>query len=1387
MPDPTSIPRVATAEPEIPAPGQYAPIPRLTRGVSVPTVNTMDPKLYNAANYYSDTPWTAAATSDPESMMGYKQSLGSKFGRFLLNLPMNTLASVIEMPLSAATFIAGDNEGVVLDGMRDMFGKLHRENPNAMFDPTDASSWLGTADSLITSIASFILPGQLIGTGLKSLALLANGTRAARLTMLGSHVASAATMAYIEGAQVGQEMYKKELPNLVNKLMYEEGLEPEAAQAKAEEMLNDGVNRTVLTNVLLNTGLNMFMLAPIFKSTKRGVERAIRTSAKPGETFLQSVARQAKNAGAEAEAFAKTTSANIQRRALLEAPQESLEEINNEYASRAGAKYAQDKQRNSLIEDLTDLNTWAGTAISPEGIMSAVLGAVGGGGQAIGMGLLPTNGMTVKVDANGKPVMQLDEQGNTVPVYEKKWMSNYKRDGYGYQAEYLSAIQAVASDVNNYNQELQKIQAEKDPVRKERMLDELFALNVVSSIEKGQADGWIAEYKRIVGLDNTVPVAEKIQKQIDELKAMRTETPEDTDKKNRQIDKLTKDLANAGSMTEAEFEGLSSGPKDNAYKKNAEEAAKKVEKLKALSEKYREKYETADEETGRNYSGFMFARAAMMDVMDDSIKELQDLYDEQVRNLPATGEITAVREVTRQFKSAALKQQSLLDDITMLRAYAEGNVTIDQARPTLNRYKIGPPDSSDFNKSFHSVLSRLHDDLATTQNTLRDLNEIFTLSAETELTRKDDPQSYAHPGAIDTFRKWLAKPGNSKKTFQDFVDSVISNSSDDTDLALAKAEIEMQQLELSIHREEFKRMDSVAGLRTFIKVTDGYRERQMKLQEQMLGNPELEELAKRLRWAARPADSGYYTSQHRQMRIAELRREFHKLRNKLLAVTESLSEFPIGDYFTKFDKYLELTRLKKDLELRLNTFVRHGGAVLTPVIYPHWQPAAKTARIDAYLEAMANGANIDDAFASTYGQDTANALQLIAAAAVTNRIKAAEALRRIEETMKHSVKEASKEEVQYAVQYYTRLLSDQQRMGPTAMLSMLEGLMPSEVVAKMQEHVTEWHKLIDERIKERGMTIQEVRTMRELFSHDIFSAEVANGLITPTEAALISHTMSYVVYDRAQAEYDAMMTAQQAEDLVGSPAVEQMLNGGPELNLEVPGLDTIHNALGKLQAFQSALADKMLDDYRKGKVLLESNMNKLRQELLTDGFTTDEADEAMRWLFSSSNPVVSDIEPETVKQPIMIARQRQNGLVVTNKDALSGKTQDSTFIGSKVALANKVQLITIENLHLGKFNTVTGRLEFRFYGKPDGILQENLERIRKLKRGNPLVLRIDRELVVDGRVWDSMRLYQDQMLPVRMCLRMKRSQLGFTLLQTRPHNSLKQMKVWPKYPLRFTC
>ncbi len=343
---------------------------------------------------------------------------------------------------------------------------VYKENPDQVFDVKDPAWWINHGQGLVESVGEFLVTGAGVGGALSKGAkafttAIKGGELAAKLGQGAAQLGTASGLAYTEGAMSGAQIYKD--------VFAATGDIDKASKAAAE---------TVRLNTIINTGLNITSLSPIFKSFKNlddGIKSQISRKAKEstGDYIKRLTALESQG----------IPQASIIKKLALEAGQEGLEEDVNLFAESEGRVTGGLKKATSS----SGIERFFDNALTEEGALNFALGAVGGVAQTAGMEYLPLKSYTDE-QGNKQRVSAHTLEGKEKVEYQKLTLQQLKSD-----LLFLQANQKALSEAVEKGDEVAANQAKQN----------LFNIAALKSMRTETVDELSTEIASLAGVDNT--------------------------------------------------------------------------------------------------------------------------------------------------------------------------------------------------------------------------------------------------------------------------------------------------------------------------------------------------------------------------------------------------------------------------------------------------------------------------------------------------------------------------------------------------------------------------------------------------------------------------------------------------------------------------------------------------------------------------------------------------------------------------------------------------------------------------------------------------------------------------------------------------------------------
>ncbi len=336
---------------------------------------------------------------------------------------------------------------------------------------SDPTWWFEYGQGLSESVGEFLVTGATVGGALGKGAKALNSIIGSKLLQAGvtgaAQLGTSASLAYTEGAMSGARIFQD---------TYNNELRLGTPENVAKERAATAASKTVQLNTILNTGLNLTSVSPIFKTmeninagTKFGLNRLSKESLGAYATRLDDAVKQ----GYKQE--------SLKRSLLFEALQEGIEEDVNLFAEGEGRIEGGLKKKEG-----TAISRFLSSTFSSEGALNFFLGSVGGIAQTGGINLIPyrkvQEGDQTKLINN----RELERRQNNEAI--KNFVGSLKQD-----IKYLTDNQKELSKAVAANNE--------DDIIKYR--NNLFNVGALKSIREGNGDEFVQDLRQIASTDNT--------------------------------------------------------------------------------------------------------------------------------------------------------------------------------------------------------------------------------------------------------------------------------------------------------------------------------------------------------------------------------------------------------------------------------------------------------------------------------------------------------------------------------------------------------------------------------------------------------------------------------------------------------------------------------------------------------------------------------------------------------------------------------------------------------------------------------------------------------------------------------------------------------------------
>jgi e3 binding domain len=545
--------------------------------------------------------------ADNEKLRAQDQGFWETMGIKAANFVPNVITGMGEMAGYAGTL--GSEFGTdrdysnklteLMQSWKDPFGEIYRENPNQTFDLTDSAWWIDNVGSLMESATQFAIPGAGLGKvfkGLSSAAAAKVGTRAALAAGdVAAQTATAATLAYAEGAMSGYQVFQNTYDNQYRKAVAA-GMDPIQADRQAKGIASDAAATTVQMNVLMNTMLNMTALTPLFRRSENEVTDFIRqygrNADETADAFKSRILSGAESAGLFKNRKGITSYAS-------ESLQEGLEEVNTQYAEAEGRRVGEGKQKD-VAGALAEFGQAISDVTNAEGALNFLLGAFGGVAQTVALDNIPIH----KIAVEGK-----DGEGKTSTTL----VSSRRLQADGTRKYFDNITKAIADDFDwkeGKMNELAAAKAKGDELEMERIRMELFDVLALNSVQMGMGENWIATFEEIAGTSNDIDVTDTSEI-LDDLNNQMIQTEDPDVRAQLQAQKEAVLQQEDARQSDAMSKGLAMNTDDNSYKTRAKEAIEDIKYYQKLHDDIYAKYSTPEEQS-LGVADYLFGQASIV-------------------------------------------------------------------------------------------------------------------------------------------------------------------------------------------------------------------------------------------------------------------------------------------------------------------------------------------------------------------------------------------------------------------------------------------------------------------------------------------------------------------------------------------------------------------------------------------------------------------------------------------------------------------------------------------------------------------------------------------------------------------------------------------------------
>lgn len=669
---------------------QPKPFDPMTAPLPGAYVQQSEPSGMDLSKYPFEIPGSVTAENLPE-FLAAQQTTMERLGLTAANLIPNIAVGIMEnfgyLPEMGDMYYGGDftNDFVkAMQGSRNYFGDIYEPlyAPGVTGKITDPDWWVVNGGGLVESLGEFAGSAYIVGGALggisKGFSAAVNASaRAARAAEGIAKGLTAYTSGYMEGAISAGQIYKD---------VYDEKLARGLGYTEATESAAKAAATTAILNTAIIGTLNLTTVAPLFKSAddiakQRRYAEEMGLSKMVGESVDDQMARLSSQTYKNPDLFTIFgRQAPISKSALRESGQESLEEILNVFAEKEG------RQAGGVDKDTDFLTTFLDAAKSEEGILSGLLGALGGIGESQILRRLPIHKVTTPeetiTDATGKPV--------TKPG-ETKWMSSKALEDKENEEKFELFKNSVIDDWNTIKQGQKELgglvaslanatdsEAVAIKAAIEMKKNQLFNLRSYGSLQNGNTQALVDMFEEIGQLDNTKVLSDEIDTKITELRTQQSAAA-DQDTKNAletQINTLESERNSVLGMTAAMKAGVATAVGDDSYKDIAKKKIQRVRELEKVYDNVMARYNYGDA-IDYGFAKYTFLTKAEALDYDDEIVRLNDVIKSLETELDANPDYNKDMNVLTFMKKFSLienlkrDRKKLLEEANSLRASKE--------------------------------------------------------------------------------------------------------------------------------------------------------------------------------------------------------------------------------------------------------------------------------------------------------------------------------------------------------------------------------------------------------------------------------------------------------------------------------------------------------------------------------------------------------------------------------------------------------------------------------------------------------------------------------------------------------------------------------------------
>lgn len=704
--------------------------------------------------------------------------------------------------------------------MKNLFGEVYRENPNEVWDPSDAAWWGDAFFGLVESASSFAVQGAGLAKVFSQLGkvarLMGAGANGIKLANGVGQVATSGLLAYTEGAMSGAAVFDRAFKAQYDKGLLN-GLSSDEAHARAKQIASNAAATTVQLNTVVNTALNMTAIAPLFKQEDE-VMNWFRTQGKrqQGESF-GAWGKRVKNAATTDPAIAQYLKSHGPLGFAAEAGQEGMEEMTNQFAERRGEDIGsgQQKQTQGLADLLDNMGKYFEDTLDSEGAFNFVLGAFGGAGQTGIVDNMPFH--KVKVGADGTPIQYGYDDDKT----KTRWVSSNTLGKMGEKKYFNNVKDALVSDINRIselNTKIGEAVSAGKHTEANQLKAQLFDAAAINSIGLGLGANFKAQYQEIANLDNSRDLGEALKPQLDLMDKAIAEETDTLQKEQLQKDraKLADQVQQLTGVTEAMQRGFAKDKNDNKYKDTAAKVEKRIDEYQKLYNTIQRQFSSGDEWDTR-YGDYLFQKEvdirSRRHVLADANEELKEMEAERDKTYK-TNEDPVTTRATRDIISDVTTKTKLESDSKAISASLK---TLSNAKATDAEKTAARQILMDLGSKYGITGDSEEDAIAGAHSVLQSINE-----KNEELNNKIY-ESITQLEAAPVYQDWKAKnpkgnPGDFAKLWHE----------DDQAISALRWQIDELSTQTDTAEKEVKKLRSTSGRNKYISQAKATKNRLAK-------------------------------------------------------------------------------------------------------------------------------------------------------------------------------------------------------------------------------------------------------------------------------------------------------------------------------------------------------------------------------------------------------------------------------------------------------------------------------------------------------------------------------------------------------------------------------